>query len=79
MDNRSSHYYQPQEQNVSDPRLIDQGTPTKLRTFRGWKRNTAHLDKYRSSKGPRSMRVSFSKFNRLFSSILFLLFVNLDI
>jgi hypothetical protein len=34
-----------------DPSTTDKDTAPKLRTFRGWKRDTAHLDKARLTKG----------------------------
>jgi hypothetical protein len=43
---RSPPYYNPTDE---DPTTSDESGP-KLRTFHGWKRNTGHLDKTRSTK-----------------------------
>jgi hypothetical protein len=43
-----------------DPSTTNKDTEPKLRTFRGWKRDTAHLDKARLTKGLMRSHVSFS-------------------
>jgi hypothetical protein len=48
---RLSHYYNKMEEGDIDQSTTDKDTEPKLRTFRGWKRDTTHLDKSRLTKG----------------------------
>jgi hypothetical protein len=54
-----------------DPSTTDQDTAPKLRTFRGWKRDTAHLDKARLTKGLLRSQVTISLIYFLLQSIFF--------
>lgn len=48
---RSSQYYALDDENDTNQTTTDDSVEPKLRTFRGWKRDTTHLDKSRLTKG----------------------------
>ncbi|CAF2600562.1 unnamed protein product [Rotaria sp. Silwood2] len=56
--NRSFQYDKPMKEDTSDQSPIDNEIAPKLRTFHGWKRNIAHLDKSRSTKSSRQSPIS---------------------
>ncbi|CAF0814942.1 unnamed protein product [Rotaria sordida] len=54
----SFQYYNPMKESFSDKFSIDKEITPQLRTFRGWKRNLAHLDKSRSTKSSGQLSTS---------------------
>jgi hypothetical protein len=59
---RSFQYSIPMDEDDIDSSTTDKDTAPTLRTFRGWKRDTAHLDKSRLTKGLLRSNVCFHFF-----------------
>jgi len=59
---RTFQYYSPIEEVDVNQSTTDKESAPKLRTFRGWKRDTTHLDKSRLTKGLMRSQVSFLSF-----------------
>jgi hypothetical protein len=68
---RSGQYYNPADDDPLDYSVTSNEAGPRLRSFRGWKRNTGHLDKSRSTKISSRSHVTHTQNSSLNEFILF--------